>query len=229
MKGLPFTIHIFIGPNEKSAGRSSHAPSSTHAGSVYNFSAPSHTTKGSCANCERQEESGAKLTGQVPITNTLLRHVMDTSKPLHSLHRLEVEKYLSANLKWSITTVCIAPPLRITRTYGSQIRGRTVPLDSMPSLTVSVAVGSAAHHHHADILSDYSAYEALHLGTQRASVAHAASSTSTSSSTCFSASIHHDQLATTAYACSDPRSESSPPFHAPLDGANLRSYPICCR
>ena len=154
---------------------------------------------------------------------------MDVSKPLHSLHRHEVETYLSANLNWSITTVCIAPPLRTTRAHGfcfiSQIRGRTVPLDSMPSLTVSVAVGSAVHHHHADLLSDYSAYETLHLGTQPASVAHAASSTSTSPS----ASIHHDRLATTAYACSDPRSESSPPFHTSLDGANLRSYPICCR
>lgn len=95
MKGLPFTVHIFIGP----------IALSTHAGSVYNFSAPSHTTKGSCANCERQEESGAKSTGQVPITNVLLRHVMDEGKPLDSLHRQKVEKYLTANLHWSITTV----------------------------------------------------------------------------------------------------------------------------
>lgn len=108
MKGLPFTVHIFIGPTQNNVAHSLNA-TSTYVGSVYNFCAPSLTRKGSCANCERQEESGAKSTGQVPITNALLRHVMLDSKPLDSLHRQQVEKYLTENLNWSITTVCEKP------------------------------------------------------------------------------------------------------------------------
>ena len=104
MKGLPFTVHFFIGPIPKSGVHCWNA-SSTHVGSVYSFSAPSLTKKASCANCERQEESGAKSTGQVPITNALLRHILLPSKTLDSLHRPQVKKYLADNLNWSITTV----------------------------------------------------------------------------------------------------------------------------
>ncbi|MCJ1266573.1 hypothetical protein MMC22_006458, partial [Lobaria immixta] len=103
MKGLPFTVRLFIGPTQNSVAHSLNA-TSTYVGSVYNFCAPSLTKKGSCANCERQEELGAKSTGQVPITNALLRHVMLDRKPLDSLHRQQVEKYLTENLNWSITT-----------------------------------------------------------------------------------------------------------------------------
>ncbi|MCJ1468770.1 hypothetical protein MMC07_007400 [Pseudocyphellaria aurata] len=144
LKGLPFTVHIFIGFTEKGEAYFRNAPS-TRVGSVYNFSAPSRTGKRSCANCERQEKSGAKSTGQVPITHALLRHIIDDSKPLDSLHRPQVERYLTANLHWSITT----------------IGGRNVPLDSMPSLRVSVAVGTAVHHEDPDTLSQYSDYEPL--------------------------------------------------------------------
>lgn len=46
-----------------------------------------------------------------------------------------------------------------------QIGGRTIPGDAMPSLNVSVAVGTAVHHEETDMLSYYSGYEVLHSVT----------------------------------------------------------------
>lgn len=136
MKGLPFTVHIYIGPR---------APSSkafrTHAGSVYNFSAPSHTAKGSCSNCSRQEDAGAKSTGQVPITSTLLRHVIDPTKPLESLNPHQVAKYLTANLHWRITTVRpITPPFFFTP-LTSVIDGRKPSPARLDAVAESVRSG----------------------------------------------------------------------------------------
>lgn len=160
---------------EKSVVNPWNAPS-THAGSVYNFSAPSHTAQVSCANCLRQEDSGARSTGQVPITNTLLRHVLDDNKPLDSLHRQQVEMYLIAHLSWTITTVRQIPPptallgvANIHALIAQQIGGQTIPLDVMPSLNVSVAVGTVVHHEETDMLSHYSRYEVLHSVTPRIS------------------------------------------------------------
>lgn len=45
--------------------------------------------------------------------------------------------------------------------------GSQVPLTSMPSLKVSVAVGTAVHRPERELLSHYSGYELLHSATER--------------------------------------------------------------
>src|SRR5271156_3493501 len=87
--GHPFKIHIYLGEHE--------------VGSVFNFSTPSaaigRDDKG-CINCQRQEESLVKSTGQVPITQALIKLPGVEATEHHS-----VRQYLIQHLRWKVTTV----------------------------------------------------------------------------------------------------------------------------
>lgn len=96
LRGLPFTVNIFIG--------------NTRVGQVYNFSTPLEAVDDSgrsCENCHKQQESQAIATGQVLITNALLKDIKDDGKPLESLRPAEVEAYLREHLVWTVTAVGI--------------------------------------------------------------------------------------------------------------------------
>jgi len=137
--GAPFTIHILIGKDVK-------------VGSTYNFSTPIHTTGGpdGCGNCRRQEAIAAKSTGQVPITTALLRNIQDGENPLKSLKLHHVEPYLKANLHW-----------KVTRAGGIE-----VPLESIPSLKVSLAAGKGNHYKDKAKPSRYHDYTVIHSVTE---------------------------------------------------------------
>ena len=84
----------------------------TRAGQVYNFSTPLEAADDntrSCKNCHKQQESQAIATGQVLITNALLKDIQDDGKPLESLRPAEVEAYLREHLVWTVTAVSILP------------------------------------------------------------------------------------------------------------------------
>ncbi|KZS90427.1 Di-copper centre-containing protein [Sistotremastrum niveocremeum HHB9708] len=134
LAGLSFTIHIYIGQN-------------TCVGTLYNFSTPAHTTgvNDGCENCRRQESGHALCTGQVPITSSLLKYVADDGVPLSSMEPEQVEAYLKKNLTW-----------KITKAYGED-----VPVSSIPSLEVSLAVGTGCHYGDHSRLSKYHSYRVL--------------------------------------------------------------------
>ncbi|KZT35124.1 Di-copper centre-containing protein [Sistotremastrum suecicum HHB10207 ss-3] len=134
LAGLSFTIHIYIGQD-------------TCVGTLYNFSTPAHTTgvNDGCENCRRQESGHALCTGQVPITSSLLKYVADDGVPLSSMEPEQVEAYLKKNLTWTVT-----------KAYGED-----VPISSISSLEVSLAVGTGCHYGGHSRLSKYHSYRVL--------------------------------------------------------------------
>jgi hypothetical protein len=58
-----------------------------------------------CENCGAQQRDSVLSTGQVPITNALIREIRDTHKPLDTLEPDVVEDYLRKNLNWKVVKV----------------------------------------------------------------------------------------------------------------------------
>ncbi|KZT38875.1 Di-copper centre-containing protein [Sistotremastrum suecicum HHB10207 ss-3] len=139
LQGSPFSVHIYIGKD-------------TRVGSIYNFSTPAHSTgtTDGCENCRIQEDAHTLATGQVPITHALLQDVQDDEKPLSSLNPDEVEAYLTQTLHWKVT----------------KSRGIEVPLESIPSLKVALAVGKGTHFSDEHKLSHFRDYRILHAVTE---------------------------------------------------------------
>ncbi|KZS92316.1 hypothetical protein SISNIDRAFT_467154 [Sistotremastrum niveocremeum HHB9708] len=117
--GDAFKVHIYVGKDKE-------------VGTVYNFSARPEETGGpeGCGNCRSQQEDETLATGQVHVTVPLLDAVQNSSIALSSLHPDHVEEYLKKHLHW-----------KVTKLYGEE-----VPLDSIPSLKVSLAVGTGDHY-----------------------------------------------------------------------------------
>ncbi|KZS90384.1 Di-copper centre-containing protein [Sistotremastrum niveocremeum HHB9708] len=137
--GDAFKVHIYVGKDKE-------------VGTVYNFSARPDETGGpeGCGNCRSQQEDETLATGQVHITVPLLHDVEDSAIPLSSLHPDHVEEYLKKNLHW-----------KVTKLYGEE-----VPLDSISSLKVSLAVGTGEHYKDETQLSKYHSYRILHSVTE---------------------------------------------------------------
>jgi tyrosinase len=150
--GSPFTIHIFIGEG-------------MIVGNVYNFSAQSQITPEGCDNCLRQEEARTLSTGQVPITNALLHELEDDTKSLTTLEPEEVGKYLRGMLHWKVTKVRFVKPSSVQFTDLEQA-GEPVPLERIPSLRVSLAVGTGDHYEADTKLSKYHSYRVMHSVTE---------------------------------------------------------------
>ncbi|KZT32118.1 hypothetical protein SISSUDRAFT_1067183 [Sistotremastrum suecicum HHB10207 ss-3] len=137
--GQPFTVHIYIGQD-------------TRVGTAHDFSIPVHTTGGAdgCANCRAQKSHHALSTGQVPIIGALIKDVADESKYLNSLERDSVEEYLKTSLHRKVT----------------KVHGEEVPLNNIPSLTVSLAAGTGRHYGDHSRRSKYHSYRILHSVTE---------------------------------------------------------------
>ena len=153
--GDPYTVHVILGePPAYSQYRGT--TRNNVIGSVYTFSSPAtllgRSEKEGCLNCKRKLKNGAKSTGQVVLTNALLT-CMNGNHPsgvqLHSLRKYELIGALRENLHW-----------RVTR------QGQEVPLDRVPGLKVSVAMGEGTHHEEDGVLSKYSNYEVLWACTE---------------------------------------------------------------
>jgi tyrosinase len=113
--GRPFVVRIFLGDVPDGNNVSfSFANTPTQVGNVFNFSSPSSvigSNTSGCNNCKRQEQTHARMTGQVIITDTLVEHIQrqitQQGMQLHSLAREDVVAYLKKNLHWRITDVSV--------------------------------------------------------------------------------------------------------------------------
>lgn len=106
-------VRIFLGDVPEGNDISfSFANTPTQVGNVFNFSSPSSvigSNTSGCNNCKRQEQTHARMTGQVIITDTLVeyiqREITRQGMQLRSLAREDVVGYLKKNLHWRITDV----------------------------------------------------------------------------------------------------------------------------
>jgi tyrosinase len=148
--GHPYTISIFIGQVPLTVPYTFSDPEGSLVGQVYTFSSPADQLGTDrdvgCVNCRSQEASWVLSSGSVALTNPLItrwknalvhtprqRFASDPGVEAHrvlsSMHPEDVVPFLKTNLRWRVTSMT----------------GDLVPVESLQSLRVSVAVGKADH------------------------------------------------------------------------------------
>lgn len=147
LSGRPYTISIFIGRVPTTVPYTFSDPEGSLVGQVYTFSSPADrlgtSSEVGCTNCRSQEASKILSSGTVVLTNALItrwknalvhtpreRFSDDPEIPrvLASMEPEDVIPFLKTELRW-----------RVTSPEG------LVPVEELPSLRVSVAVGKADH------------------------------------------------------------------------------------
>ncbi|KAH6906532.1 tyrosinase [Coprinopsis sp. MPI-PUGE-AT-0042] len=108
--GVPFTVRVYL------AGEP--------VGDVYNFSfvAESRLGTSTCENCQNQQATNAVVTGQVFVTEELIKAVKDSNKAIKDLSQEEIAAYVKANLSWKVLRVngkeANIPSLEVTPFIG---------------------------------------------------------------------------------------------------------------
>ncbi|KAF1814577.1 Di-copper centre-containing protein [Eremomyces bilateralis CBS 781.70] len=138
-RGAQYIVKIYIGES----GSTAVVPA--YVGCVVTFSSPlpEDEEEPHCENCRRQLTEGSLATGQVPITEAILDHIEDSGTPLDAIDPKAVDEYLTDRLTWKV--------IRIT--------GEEVPLESLPSLKVSLAVGTVKYYADGCSLPEYTDYQ----------------------------------------------------------------------
>ncbi|WZH45776.1 Tyrosinase [Fusarium acuminatum] len=95
--GGEYLVHVFLGPVPSEETTCLYAVSPNHVGT---FSPLGQDAETSCDKCKRDQATGMRITGQIPLTIALVERYF--ADELESLEEAHVINYLQKNLHWEV-------------------------------------------------------------------------------------------------------------------------------